>query len=286
MNHCRCNPAFPAPSPLPSQSHSGTVMLAPTDRGTFMTHSSTVAGQLLSLAFAVIAFSMTGCVRSADAAPAPTAPEAQVSSPDVPPQGPKHSVSVEDMKRRGLTCTSTKKPDGRTVTDCTNAPPRPGPPTLAVWRHQHPDAGTEPSVFRQGGSGSTFTVKGSAKARTPLDPPVTKEIGPAGGEITSSDGLFTIRLPAGALKSTTAVSLQRFTNPLSPIPGSISYQSEPTNLQLAVPGQYIYHQPGLREGAPATSLGQDSPSDPDTVITVPGIVDRVAGTVTIPITHL
>lgn len=85
-----------------------------------------------------------------------------------------------------------------------------------------------------GGGGGKDPLPIPSPRGTPTGQPVHATIGPAGGVIASADGTFTITLPAGALRSETALSLQPLTN-TAPHGRGAGYRLMPADLRLEVP---------------------------------------------------
>jgi hypothetical protein len=75
---------------------------------------------------------------------------------------------------------------------------------------------------------------------TPEGEPVSKKIGPAGGTISSTDGRVELIFPPGALTTSTTISIQPTTNPLSNGAGK-AYWFEPSGIQFKKPVQFIFH---------------------------------------------
>ena len=69
---------------------------------------------------------------------------------------------------------------------------------------------------------------------TPVGNPVSVDIGPAGGTIATSDGAISLVIPAGALASSTAVTIQPIVN-TAPNSYGMAYQVKPSGLALAKP---------------------------------------------------
>src|SRR5258708_4084626 len=73
-----------------------------------------------------------------------------------------------------------------------------------------------------------------------LDTPVTKNIGVAGGSITSADGKIQLTIPAGALLTSTDISIQPISNGC---PGGIglAYDLLPNGTKFEKPATLIFH---------------------------------------------
>ncbi len=74
---------------------------------------------------------------------------------------------------------------------------------------------------------------------TPAGKLVSKEIGPAGGTITSADGKLDLIFPADALTQTTAIQIQPVTTVIPN--GNKAYQFEPSGIRFSKPVQLSYH---------------------------------------------
>lgn len=68
----------------------------------------------------------------------------------------------------------------------------------------------------------------------PAGTTITAALGPQGGVLRSLDGKFKLTVPAGALTTTTPISVQPVTNTLPGSPG-LAYRFTPDNLQFAKP---------------------------------------------------
>lgn len=75
---------------------------------------------------------------------------------------------------------------------------------------------------------------------TPVGTAVTQDIGTAGGTITSPDGRVTLTIPAGALSSTTPISIQPIEN-TAPLGIGLSYDFLPNGQQFAKPVTVTLH---------------------------------------------
>jgi len=122
---------------------------------------------------------------------------------------------------------------------------------------------------------------------TPSGNPVTQNIGPGGGSITSEDGRIQLMIPAGALTATTNITIQAITNEC---PGGIglAYNLEPSGTKFSIPAILIFHysqddingtDPQLLYTAYQDSLQQWKSDDADKEI------DTVAKTVSFDINH-
>jgi hypothetical protein len=82
----------------------------------------------------------------------------------------------------------------------------------------------------------------------PIGEPVSKTIGPAGGELTSADGSVTVKFPAGAVVSETTILLQQVTQTAPVQTESPSVALLPADLSLKKPVEISYSKarPGQR----------------------------------------
>lgn len=69
--------------------------------------------------------------------------------------------------------------------------------------------------------------------------PTTATIGPAGGSLASSDGRFSLTVPAGALSAPTALTIQPVTNTASSGVG-LAYRVDPRGTHFAVPARLSF----------------------------------------------
>jgi hypothetical protein len=74
----------------------------------------------------------------------------------------------------------------------------------------------------------------------PVGSPVSKEIGAAGGSVTSPDGKITLTVPAGALSSNTSITIQPVEN-TAPNGVGASYDFLPNGQQFAKPITVTFH---------------------------------------------
>ena len=75
---------------------------------------------------------------------------------------------------------------------------------------------------------------------TPVGNPVTKNMGPGGGSISSDDGIIQLTIPAGALSVNTDITIQPITNEC---PGGIGlgYDLLPNGTKFKIPVTIIFH---------------------------------------------
>ena len=102
---------------------------------------------------------------------------------------------------------------------------------LACNATDNPSPDAEPEIPTQG----TPTATGK-----PAGQSVTKIIGPEGGTITTPDNLLTIKIPAGALRKETTVSIQPVENKAWSGVG-LGYEITPKDLVLAKPAELTWH---------------------------------------------
>jgi len=93
----------------------------------------------------------------------------------------------------------------------------------------------DPSSAGQGNLQPAITTAG-----TPVGTPVTKTIGASGGSLVSPDGKLTLTIPAGALGTDLAISIQLITNQA---PGGIglAYDLLPNGTKFTIPTSLSYH---------------------------------------------
>lgn len=72
---------------------------------------------------------------------------------------------------------------------------------------------------------------------TPVGPLVSATIGPAGGALTSSDGVVTLTVPPGAVDGNTTFGIQAVRNPLADAGIGNAYELTPDGASFAVPVQ-------------------------------------------------
>jgi hypothetical protein len=85
-----------------------------------------------------------------------------------------------------------------------------------------------------------FTPHDSSAIGGPVGKMVSKEIGPAGGNLSSEDGRIEMIFPAAALTETKTISIQPVANLFDSAAGT-AYQFEPSGLQFKKPVQVIFH---------------------------------------------
>ncbi|MBC7843231.1 MAG: hypothetical protein H7099_13000 [Gemmatimonadaceae bacterium] len=95
-------------------------------------------------------------------------------------------------------------------------------------------------------------VPGTPSVGTPAGTPVTRQIGPAGGTIVTADSGFSVIIPAGAIATTTAITIRPLVN-TAPNSFGLEYAIEPANLQVAKPLQ-------VKLAVPVAALGAVDPS--------------------------
>jgi len=88
---------------------------------------------------------------------------------------------------------------------------------------------------------STANVYKAAPVGTPTGTPVTNQIGPAGGSVTSSDGRLTLDIPTGALAAPTDVTIQPITDTTPGGGIGSGYRLEPDGLTSPVPITLTFH---------------------------------------------
>jgi len=72
--------------------------------------------------------------------------------------------------------------------------------------------------------------------------PTAATIGPGGGSLASSDGLFTVEIPAGALGADTEIGVQPITNTAWGALGT-SYRLTPNGLTFVMPVSLVFTIP-------------------------------------------
>ncbi|TLV00432.1 hypothetical protein [Dyadobacter luticola] len=101
---------------------------------------------------------------------------------------------------------------------------------LAACSQKDEDSSPEP----QPSTSATVTEIGQ-----PQGVASSKSIGPEGGEISSSDGLVTLTIPAGALTSTTNITIQPISNQ-SPNGLGLAYRFSPDGTQFAKDAKLVF----------------------------------------------
>src|SRR5450432_794725 len=89
-------------------------------------------------------------------------------------------------------------------------------------------------------SGSSDTSAAVTAIGTPIGSPVTKTIGAAGGTIISGDGRAELIIPAGALSSDLAISIQPITNEC-PNGAGVAYDFLPNGTKFLIPATLTIH---------------------------------------------
>lgn len=96
---------------------------------------------------------------------------------------------------------------------------------------------------------------GGGGSGLPAEPPTEAMIGPEGGSITSTDGLVTLAIPAGALAAPTSISMQRF---YPEVGDAWFYEFLPSGLQFQVPAKMTVNVAGLMPDSNAENLSDIS----------------------------
>src|SRR5882724_2188023 len=91
------------------------------------------------------------------------------------------------------------------------------------------------TIGNDGDTSAAITAVG-----TPIGSPVTKTIGTAGGTIISADGRAELNIPAGALSSDLAISIQPITNEC-PNGIGIAYDFLPNGTKFLIPATFTFH---------------------------------------------
>lgn len=121
---------------------------------------------------------------------------------------------------------------------------------------------------------------------SPSGEAITKTIGPEGGAIESTDGRLALEIPAGALGSETAITVQPITNG-TPGGRGLAYRLEPEGITFAEPVQLSFHY-GDEElegtGAGALLVAYQGSSGGWKIPSAPSI-DEEARTVTVATSH-
>ena len=99
----------------------------------------------------------------------------------------------------------------------------------------------------------SIEVPDSTGIGIPDGTPISKDIGPAGGSISSEDGMVELIFPAGALTTSTTISIQPITN-LAPNGFGKSYKFEPSGIQFSKPVQIIFHYTEEEAGEDSADL--------------------------------
>jgi hypothetical protein len=142
-------------------------------------------------------------------------------------------------------------------------------------------AGTDMWTVGEGPAVPLVTAVG-----TPMGAAVTAMIGPEGGTLTSSDGRFTLTIPAGALVAPTAIGIQPIVN-TAPQGLGLAYSLTPDGLRLATPATETlrYADAEVDDSAPEL-LGMAVQNADNTWSTEPGgTLDTAAHTLAVPILH-
>jgi hypothetical protein len=89
-------------------------------------------------------------------------------------------------------------------------------------------------------TGNSDTSAAITAIGTPIGSPVTKTIGAAGGTIISADGRAELNIPAGALSSDLAISIQPITNEC-PNGVGVAYDFLPNSTRFLIPATFTLH---------------------------------------------
>lgn len=89
-------------------------------------------------------------------------------------------------------------------------------------------------------SGNSDTSGAITAIGTPIGDPVTKTIGAAGGTLVSADGRAELNIPAGALTSDLAISIQPITNEC-PNGVGVAYEFLPSGTKFLIPASLTLH---------------------------------------------
>ncbi len=126
----------------------------------------------------------------------------------------------------------------------------------------------------------------TAIAPLPVAIPASATIGPQGGSVRSANGRFTVRIPAGALSGSIAVSVEVETSSANDAPQGIgaSYLLSPGGLALAKPARLVLrYDTADTNGSSAGELGLASRSGSTWYVAPGGSVDTASHTLTVPI---
>ncbi|RPD40877.1 hypothetical protein EG028_12720 [Chitinophaga barathri] len=121
---------------------------------------------------------------------------------------------------------------------------------------------------------------------TPRGAGARKIIGPAGGALTSVDGLVTITVPAGTVAANTEFGIQSITNTLTGDSTVLNYRLTPEGSTFSKPVTvaFSYDQPGLWDAlADGMMIGCQNPDG--TWKAVSSVLDKQAKTVKVATTH-
>jgi hypothetical protein len=121
-------------------------------------------------------------------------------------------------------------------------------------------------------------------APLPADIPSQASIGPAGGSIRSADGRLTLKIPAGALATSTSLSIANSANGAPQGVGS-GYTVAPGGLSLAKPALLVLNYgPGDTAGSSPGSLGLAFQNGGKWYVATGGSADTAGRTLTVPLT--
>jgi hypothetical protein len=120
----------------------------------------------------------------------------------------------------------------------------------------------------------------------PVGDLTSASIGPSGGTLQSADGNISVTIPAGALSSTTSISIQPVTNN-APLGLGFGYRLQPEGTTFAKPVQLTFHydQTVLKKTLPDFLWIVTQAANGSWNAMLKSIVDTSAKTVTISSTH-
>lgn len=121
---------------------------------------------------------------------------------------------------------------------------------------------------------------------TPNGSSVSQSIGPSGGSITSSDGILTLTVPAGALSSTKTITIQPITNEVSLGVGN-GYRLGPDGTTFSQPVTLTFkYNDGMLDNKPASTLWVTTQNnDGSWSANIRSVVDESTKTVTAKSSH-
>jgi hypothetical protein len=121
-------------------------------------------------------------------------------------------------------------------------------------------------------------------APLPADVPSSATLGPLGGSIRSTDGRLTLKIPAGALATSTSLSIGNTANGAPQGVGS-GYTVTPGGLSLAKPALLVFaYGTSDTDGSSPGSLGLAFQSGGKWYVATGGSADTAGRTLTVPIT--
>ena len=122
-------------------------------------------------------------------------------------------------------------------------------------------------------------------APLPADIPSSATIGPAGGSIRSSDGRLTLRIPAGALASNVAASIETSATNGAPQGSGAGYLISPGDVTFGKPATLVFrYDRSDLEGSGSGALGLAFESGGLWFVATGGAVSAAERTLTVPIT--